>query len=67
MYSNNLSNSKVLSLSTWARETESALSVAAAAWNTGHFQNNGWPHVWRMERRIITVFFFFKLYSYVWC
>ena len=30
---------------TCASETVSALSVEAAAWKTGHFQNSGWPHV----------------------
>ena len=60
MYSKYLSNSKVLSLSTWARETDSALSVAAAAWNTGHFQNNGWPHVWG-ERGGSLLFFLLQI------
>ena len=33
-------------ISTCAGVTVSALSVEAAAWKTGHFQNSGWPHVW---------------------
>ena len=34
---------------TCASVTVSALSVEAAAWKTGHFQNRGWPHVWGLQ------------------